>query len=221
MKKAPLISVIIPSFNSQAYIGRCLRSLIKQSLHEDMFEILVINDGSLDQSNIILKSYGDSIKVINNKTNIGLPASLNKAIKKSKGKYIVRVDSDDYVNDNFLLFLQSYLDFNPHTHAVACDYYLVNDYEELIKRCNTADDPIACGIMFRKNSFLDIGLYDEEFRGHEDLEFRIRFLAKYEIAQLKIPLYRYRRHENNMTNDKEHMDSFLENIKKKHKAWEE
>ena len=220
MKKVPLISVIIPSFNSQAYIGRCLRSLITQSVEEDTFEILVVNDGSLDQSSIILESFGDSIKLINNKKNIGLPASLNKAIKKAKGKYIVRVDSDDYVNDNFLLFLQNYLDFNPDIHAVACDYYLVDDCEELIERCNSSNNPIACGIMFRKDSFLDIGLYDEDFRSHEDLDFRIRFLEKFNIAELKIPLYRYRRHQNNMTNDKKNMDTFLNDIKRKHGRWE-
>ena len=98
------ISVIIPVFNQEKYIGRCLRSILNQSIKRNLFEVIVINDGSTDSTIKILKNFENEVVIINNEKNIGLPASVNKGIKSAKGSFIVRLDSDDYVNANFLLF---------------------------------------------------------------------------------------------------------------------
>ena len=68
-----------------------------------------------------------------NKINRGLPYSLNKGIKKAKGKYIVRLDSDDYVNRDFLLILYLFLNQNINFDAVSYDYIIVDDNEKVIK----------------------------------------------------------------------------------------
>ena len=73
----------------------------------------------------------------------------------------MRVDSDDFVNTNFLTFLHYYLEANHYADAVACDYLLLDDDENELKRCNCSEQPIACGIMFRKKSAFEVGLYDE------------------------------------------------------------
>ena len=78
------------------------------------------------------------------------------------------------------------------------------------------EDPIACGIIFRTDQIVDIGLYDEDFLLHEEQDLRIRFLAKHTIHRLELPLYRYRRHEKNITNNLEAMNSYMAKLNEKH-----
>jgi glycosyltransferase involved in cell wall biosynthesis len=214
--KEPLISVIIAAYNAEKYIGRCLRSLLHQTIPNDDYEIIVINDGSDDRTSYALELFSDAITVINNGQNRGLPASVNTGIKLARAPYVVRVDSDDYVNSNFLNVLHLFLDQNPHIDAVACDYWLVDDDENWLERVNCMQEQIACGILFRKYQLIDIGMYDEEFRCHEDQDLRIRFEKKYEIKRLELPLYRYRRHEKNLTNNVESMEHHHKALIHKH-----
>ena len=107
----PDITVVVCTFNHSAWIERCIRSLLNQKfIKKDDFEIILIDDKSTDSTKKILKNFSDleNLRIHSNKKNIGLPKSLNKAIKLSKGRYVTRVDSDDYVNKDFLqiLYLQ-------------------------------------------------------------------------------------------------------------------
>lgn len=212
----PRITVVIPVWNQEKYIGRCLRSLIAQKFPRGDFEIVVINDGSTDHTAYALDLFRDEIRVINNESNIGLPASLNRAILTVRSPFVVRVDSDDYVSEEFLIFLHSFITQNPHMDAVACDYNLIDDKGMVISRQNCMENPIACGIIFRTDQLVDIGLYDETFLLHEERDLRIRFMKKYSIHRLELPLYRYRRHENNITNNVEAMELHMTNLIEKH-----
>lgn len=216
----PKISVIVAAYNQEKFIGRCLRSLLQQSVTHADYEIIVVNDGSTDRTDYALTLFTDPqnsmVKVITNEINKGLPASLNIGILAANADYIVRVDSDDFVNVNFLNFLQYYLETNPEADAVACDYLLLDDEERVLERCNCSEKPIACGIMFRKSHLLEIGLYDEDFQRLEERELRIRFEKKYTINRIELPLYRYRMHENNITKDRDQMDQHLQKLVAKH-----
>ncbi len=202
MKSNLKISIIIPVFNQELYISRCLRSLLSQEFNSENFEIIVIDDASKDNTINILSKFEGEIKLITNNQNKGLPYCLNIGIKAAKGNYIVRVDSDDYVNSNFLSILYLFLEENRSIDAVACDYYLVDDRENILSRKDCMHDPIGCGIMFRVEHLIEIGMYDDNFLMNEEKDLRHRFLKKYNIKRIELPLYRYRRHANNMTNDK-------------------
>ena len=215
-KKIPRVSVLVAAYNQERFIGRCLRSLLHQTMPLGDYEIIVINDGSTDRTPYALELFHDAIRVVDNEENQGLPASLNSGISVSHAPYIVRVDSDDYVNENFLQFLHYFLQQNPEMDAIACDYWLFNDEEVWLRRANCLEEPIACGIMFRKEQIKEIGLYDESFRLYEERELRIRFENKYRIHRLELPLYRYRRHKGNMTNDQEAMNWHHQQLIKKH-----
>ena len=217
MKKYPIISVIIPTYNNSEFLGRCLRSIINQNIEKKEYEIIVIDDGSTDQTKKVLNIYRDEIIILKNKVNKGLPYSINKGIKNSKGRFIVRLDSDDYVNINFLYILKIFLIENQDIDAVSCDYYLVDDKEKILTRNNCLKKPIGCGIMFRIQHLINLGLYDEKFLLHEDKDLRLRFLDKYNIFRVPLPLYRYRKHEKNITNNKKKMSEHFKNLKKKHK----
>ena len=214
------VSVVVAAYNQEKYIGRCLRSLINQDFESGSYEIIVVDDGSIDKTKYALELFQDPfnslVKVITNESNKGLPAALNLGINKSRSKYIVRVDSDDYVNSNFLKVLHLYLESNPEVDAITCDYLLVDADEKVLERCYSKEKPIACGIMFKLEALISIGLYDEAFRCHEDRDLRLRFEKQYTIKHLDIPLYRYRRHDANITNDAVNMTQYDEKLSKKH-----
>lgn len=216
MGKLPHISILIPVHNGEKYIGRCIRSALSQTIDDSDYEIIVVNDASTDNTLSALRGYEDNICLINNKQQLGLPGTLNVAIKAAKGQYVVRLDADDYVHKEYLNILSLHLNLNHHIDAIACDYILVDDDENVISQMDSEESPIACGIMFRIEQLIEIGLYDENFLACEEEDLRLRFEEKYKVDRVKLPLYRYRRHTNNMTNNKTHMQRYKKVLNKKH-----
>ena len=108
MQKRKKLSIIVPVYNVEKYLRRCLDSLVSQSLED--IEVICINDGSKDKSLDILlkyeKKYNDIIRIIN-KENEGVWKARFDGVKKATGEYIGFVDSDDYVNEDFALKLYS------------------------------------------------------------------------------------------------------------------
>ncbi|GAI48087.1 unnamed protein product, partial [marine sediment metagenome] len=97
-----------------------------------------------------------------------------------------------------------------------CDYFVVDENENIIERKNAEEEPIACGILFRKDKLIEIGLYDEEFRLREDEDLRLRHLQKYNIYRIPLPLYRYRKHSDSITSDKAKMELYKTKLNSKH-----
>jgi glycosyltransferase involved in cell wall biosynthesis len=207
-------SIIIPTFNYDKYIARAIRSCIEQSFSKYDFEIIVVNDSSKDSTKYILESYGHWITVIENVENKGLPYSRNLGIRHARGEYIVNLDADDYLHRDYLKICSLFLEFNS-CDAVATDYFLMNDEEEIITRINVHDKPIACGIMFRKQQMVDVGLYDTSLKIGEDVDFRMRFERRYTLSRINLPLYRYRMHKNNLTADENRNRKFLSLVSEK------
>jgi glycosyltransferase involved in cell wall biosynthesis len=210
----PDISVIISCYNQGKWIERCVRSISHQhGFTPKELEIIVINDGSTDHTSEVLENLSvlSNIRIMSQE-NMGLPKSLNKAIRKSLGRYIVRVDADDYVQRNFLTFMKIFLDLNRHYQAVACDYLKVDHLENEVGRFNCFEEQIACGIMFRKECLFDIGLYNTDFQMREGHELRKRFEKKYKIGRLELPFYRYRSHESNRTKQHDEVKKYDEQL---------
>ena len=158
MKKTiPEISIIICCYNHEKWIERCLRSILHQkNIKDSEYEVIIIDDNSADNSfKIINKFKFDNFISVKNKRNIGLPSSINKGISMAQGRYIVRVDSDDYVSRDFLFLIKLFLDLNREYQAVAVDYYKVNDKEQILEKINCFKNQIACGILFRKECLID------------------------------------------------------------------
>ena len=218
MSKAPTISVIIAAYNEEKFIGRTIRSLLNQNISQQSYEIIVINDNSSDKTQYALQLFEGDVRVINNTKKHGLAYSLNLGIKEARGKYVVRVDADEYVHAEYLKVLSEFLEQNKYMDAVACDYLLVDDEEKVLSRCNCISEPIGCGIMFRIENLIEIGLYDDEFLMHEDKELMLRFEKKYKVHRIELPLYRYRKHEGNMTNNISSMKKYERKLNEKHNS---
>jgi glycosyltransferase involved in cell wall biosynthesis len=100
--KKPLVSVVIPVFNAEAYLEECLDSVVSQTYSN--LEVLLINDGSTDKSGEIIDIYASKdgrISTIHQR-NAGASAAKNKGIARAKGKYITFIDADDYIRDDFI-----------------------------------------------------------------------------------------------------------------------
>lgn len=220
MTEVPTISVIMPALNEERYIARAIRSILSQSFPSSRYETIIVDDASEDRTGFAAGLFGDGVKLIRNEVRQGLPASLNRGIQAARGKYVVRVDADDYVTHDYLYLLYRFLEENTDYDAVACDYFLVDENENIVARKNCLEDPIGCGIMFRTEQLIAIGLYDAEFQLLEDEDLRIRFLKRYNIVRVPLPMYRYRRHDGNITNDQLAGKVYRARLRKKHKAKE-
>ena len=98
------ISIIVPIYNVADYLAKCLDSLLAQDLPQNEYEIIVVNDGSTDNSGDIAQQYADKYENITliNQENQGLSGARNTGIKHAKGEYIQFVDSDDFLEENVL-----------------------------------------------------------------------------------------------------------------------
>lgn len=210
------VSVLVPVFNNDVYIGRCLRSLLAQTLESHEYEIIVVNDGSTDRTAYALSLFDDKndtiVKCFHHSENLGLPTALNTALGHAVGEYVVRVDSDDYVSRRFLDYMLTFLFYNKHFDAVSCDYLEVDANGDPKGRKNCSEDPIGCGILMPRSSVMAVGAYDPEFLCHEDKEFRVRFDIDHKVGRLELPLYRYRKHPGTITDDSEKLRFYYDKI---------
>jgi len=196
------ISVIVTNYNYGHYLGRCLRSLLSQSINRENYEIIVVDDASTDSSHKIYESFSSEIKIIKIAENVGLAHASNIGIRSAVGRYFVRVDADDYVHPNFLEILLVGFDlFGNEFEAISCDYSRVKQNGELIEFCSQINNPIACGIAFKIDSFEFLGHYDETLKLNEDSEFMQRFQkANFRCYNINVPLYRYVQHGLSLSN---------------------
>ena len=200
------VSVIITSYNYGDYLERAIRSCLHQRFVENSYEIIVVNDASTDHTSQILTRFNNHsvVRVIENETNMGVAYSANRGFLSAFGQYVVRVDADDFVSELFIFFLQSYLEYNHSEIGVACDYVRVDKYENYLQRCYANDEPISCGIMYRRDALVAAGLYDIDLRHCEEFELRNRLGNEYRIGHLRMPFYKYRMHGANKTNSVEY-----------------
>jgi glycosyltransferase involved in cell wall biosynthesis len=211
-----MISLIITSYNYASFVERAIRSALDQSLDDSKYEIIIVNDASTDRTEAVLENYLEECRVFNLKENVGLAAARNYGIRKAKGQFVMFLDADDYIHRDLLYITKLHLEENNQLDAVCTDYWLVDERGNHIKHVSSEEEPIACGILFRKDFLFNVGLYDEEFRAREEEDLSIRWKKKYDVHRIVLPLYRYRMHEENLTKNAKEMDVFKTKLEKKH-----
>jgi len=204
------VSIGICCYKQKQWLFRCLRSMARQTFPMSEFEVIIVNDEPGIDLSEICNSMKDvlNIRLIENEKNLGLPASLNKILNVSRGQYFVRVDADDYVSKHFLYLMSIFLDMNRNYQAIACDYKKVNEIGLGLGIFSSINEPIACGIMFTYESLCEINFYNEKYKMREGHELLKRYKEKYKIYNVEIPLYRYRIHGNNRTNNKKTLEKY-------------
>lgn len=159
MKK---VSVIVPVYNTEKYLKRCLDSLVNQTLED--IEIIVIDDKSPDNSNMILKEYEDKYKdkimVIHNKTNKGIGYNRNLGITKASGEYIGFVDSDDWLDETMYekMYKKAIKD---KLDLVICNFHKMLEKEDGLEEINPdyiIDNFSNTSLKKSPNLLLDVNL---------------------------------------------------------------
>jgi len=196
-------SIIITNYCNQDYIGRAIRSCLKQSAQQGTYEIIVVDDCSTDNSREVITCFGNQIIPIFLPKNGGVANASNVGIKKAVGRFVIRVDSDDYISEHTILFLREILNANPDIGFVYTDHLKVDKEERIIERTviNTLDLLFkhGAGIMFRKTYLEALGLYNPKLRNAEDYDLLKRYLLNYNGYHLRMPLYRYRQLSTSIT----------------------
>ncbi len=222
----PKVSVVITARNYGKYICQCIDSVINQRY--DDHEIIVVNDGSTDNTAVILadyeRKYPGKLGVIT-LDGVGLAGACNRGIRASRGEYIVRLDADDYFDENLLLLESNILDSDPHIHMVYPDYYRITRHGEIIDYCRLSKanvevklldrSPLAAGAMYRRECYDAIGGYNEELSFQEDYDFWVKFIDKFNVYNINLPLLYYRQHGNNMSKNFEARMEARRYVKKK------
>ena len=124
----PRLSIIVPIYNVEKYLSRCIESILNQTFKD--FELILVNDGSTDNCKEICEKYKrmDSRIIVANKKNGGLSSARNLGIDISKGDYIGFVDSDDFIDVHMYEILLNTINAYD-SDIVICDYYKVNEYD--------------------------------------------------------------------------------------------
>lgn len=144
----PLVTVFIPVYNCEDYIAGSLESILNQTY--DNLEVLLVDDGSTDNSVDVIKTYKDDrIRLVSNEKNMGIPYTRNVGLREARGKYMVIMDSDDISVPERVETQVNYLEENPEIDAAGSFYYRVqNNFRRKIRRKYTKPDAVKIYLMF-------------------------------------------------------------------------
>lgn len=209
----PEISVIVPTYNYAHFIGDCLDSIFAQTYKD--FEVIVIDDGSTDDTARVLEKYKGEIRYIYQE-NKGLPAARNTGIQAAQGEYLAFLDSDDLwlpeKLDEQIRFLRNDTDMG----IIFSDASAFNE-KGMIRKSILKEENICTGfcfqrlfmgnylvmptVMIRKRCLVESGLFDESLTAVEDYDLWLRISLFYKIGFVDKVLAMYRVHPSNMSGD--------------------
>lgn len=205
------ITVYITSYNYGKYLKEAVDSVLKQTLKD--WELIIINDGSTDNTAEVIEQYKNHPQIITiDQENKGLSVSNNIALRLSRGRYIMRLDGDDYLDENALLILSNILDTKEEIGLVYPDYYEIDPNGEILnlvrrkkigEEVELLDLPAhgAC-TMFRKECLLEIGGYSEAYSCQDGYDIWLRFINKFKPYNVNNALFYYRQHPLSLTKKK-------------------
>ena len=208
----PAISVLMPAYNGERYIRTSVESVLAQT--ESDFELLVVDDASTDRTPEILAAIPDRrLRVLTNRTNLGIVGSLNRAMAEARGGYIARTDADDLCLPTRFAAQKQYLDQHPETLVLGTGMSVFEQGEIRFSR-QIADQDLKVlrwmlhvgnpvghpSMMFRASLIDTLGDYlRETYKYAEDFDFSHRVMHLGDIAVLPKHLVIYRQHEQNLT----------------------
>ncbi len=206
----PQITVLMPVYNGEKYLSKAIESILNQSYKN--FEFIIINDGSKDTTEKIIKSYNDSrIIYIKNEKNLGLITALNKGIELAKGNYIARMDADDISLPNRLKHQLEFMLINPEVGVCGCDYNQFSGSTKKHHRALRVHDEIFGFMLFNssiihpsllvKKAVLQnlIPVFDTNYKHAEDFELWAKLIFITKFSAIQSTEFEYRLHKEQVT----------------------
>jgi glycosyltransferase involved in cell wall biosynthesis len=223
------VSLVIPSYNRAALIGQTIDSALAQS--RPFLEIIVVDDGSTDNTAEVLARYGDKVTFVA-LAHGGVQAARNRGVELARGDYVTLCDSDDLLEPDFVATMLGWLDEHPDYDAVYSNFVtfdnagnqhpdkfslappgyfrdaqgegeFLHTVPDLYLRTVEYQPLFMSGVVLRRKFYLDIGGFNTGFKGvgGEDWEFTLRVVAHGKVCLCKRPLTRIRRHGGNDSAD--------------------
>ena len=222
------VSVIIPCYNGESFIGSAIESVLTQT-HRD-FEVVVVDDGSRDRSEAVVGGFLSDPRVVlvKHEENRGIPAARNSGIRSSNGRYLAFLDQDDLWTSTKLEVQVSMLDEGPsNLGMVFSDVVMVDDSGVSLGLAQGREIPRGIGhmsrrrrlralylrnfiplisVLIRRTCLDDVGWFDESIRGGmDDYELCLRIAADWDIGLVDEPLAVHRVHEGSYSKDTERL----------------
>lgn len=212
----PKVSICIPSYNCGAFVGKTIQSVLDQTCQD--FEIIVVDDCSTDNSELVIKRFKDSrIRFFKNEKNLGMVRNTNKALKLAKGEFVGILHPDDYYAPKMVEAALDAFRKNPRVGLVYSSYGVVDEYNKIITRVKLCGSDKIIGskqefkklairnyfppsaVLVRKSCYDDVGTFDEEFPYPNDWNMWLRISLKYDFACLSDYLCYYRMHKRSVS----------------------
>ena len=214
MNESPKVTVVIPVYNREKYLGDAIDSILSQTFTD--FELLVIDDGSTDRTKEVMQSYHDPrMRLVCNETNEGIPRTRNKGIQLARGEYLAFLDSDDWAYPERLVKQVAFLDSHSDYVAVGAWIEWMDEegrYLRRGKRKPVLPDDIAAQRLFQQGIENSTSMartvvlweygHREEYDVGEDFDLWARIAAKHKLATLPEVLLCRRIHAGQITQEK-------------------
>jgi hypothetical protein len=207
-----LVSVIIPNYNHAQYIGDAIQSVLNQTYRN--FEIIVVDDGSKDNSREVISHFGNRVQAIFQQ-NQGLSAARNTGIRAARGAYIGVLDADDMYEPNFMSTLVSLLQAQPDADGIYCGYQFVDHLNNPLPQIEARTVPagqlyqvlldgnflVPESMLVRHHCYEIVGPFDESLRACEDWDMWLNISGRYNIIGTSTVLTRHRILPGSMSTD--------------------
>ena len=211
----PKVSVVMPAYNAEKYIGESIKSILNQTFID--FEFIIINDGSRDRTKEIILSYSnDRIVYLENEINSGIVVTLNKGLEYATGEYIARMDADDIAVAERLEKQIEFMEENKDVGVLGTGICIFGeDVQEQARVFTTNPEQLKAELIFnsciahptvmmRSNILKNNGLsYDLEYAGAEDYNLWWKIAKVSRIATIPDLLVKYRIHSSQITKKKD------------------
>jgi len=211
---ADLVTVIIPCYNAEKYISEAISSVLNQTYKP--IEIIVVNDGSTDQSEKRIEAFGDQVYYLK-QTNQGVSQARNTGFDKASGQYICFMDADDWFYPDNIEQKMNCFKNNPQVGLVHSMVDVTDDKltssgkylkgqrgKNITQALLNMELPIPCpsNALIKKEVLEKVGVFNVDLSTSADFELWLRICQQYEVEMVDTPGIKYRQHQNNMFSDK-------------------
>ena len=209
----PKVTVYVPCRQYARYLEQCLQSLARQTLTD--WEAILIDDASTDGSPALMEAFRarfpERVRVLLNAQPQGLRANANAALELARGEYVMRLDADDYLDENALLVLAGYLDRDPDIGLAYPNWTYIDDdggfigqerRKRLWDETHVPDLPAhgACTLV-RRRVLKAIGGYETDLPAQDGHELWLKTLYRHGVASVETPLFFYRQHAGSLSDN--------------------
>lgn len=222
----PDVTVYVTSRNYGRFLQQCLESVFAQTF--DSWELLIFDEGSSDDTcriaDLFLARAPDRVRVFRHARPRGLRACANEAIRVARGRYLMRLDADDYLDSNALLVLSNVLESDREIALVYPNWTYVSESGEFLgvehrKQLGVETDvsdlpPHGACTMIRLRALKVTGGYDESFDAQDGHEVWLRLVHRFDVVHVTTPLFFYRQHGTSMSRNEDRLLAARRSIKR-------